>query len=308
MNWFFIALVAPALWAVSNHIDKFLLSKYFKTQGVGPMLIFSSLIGVVIDIVLLPFLLIFHHGMLTQINLSSVLFIMCGGMLFVVANIPYLYAMRQDETSTLVPIFQTIPVFAYFLALIFLKETLTIKQIFASLLIISGAVSISLDFKGNRLKIKKIILSLMLLSSFLFAVSSFIFKVVAIEGNFLTTIFWENIGFTLITIIFFFVKSYRDQFWIIFKENKAKIIGVNALNETINIIAKLIVNFATLLAPLALVWVANGFQPLFVFVFGILMTVFWPKLGIENVSKQRITQKLISILIMFIGVYFLGAV
>ena len=34
MNWFFVALIAPILFSVSNYIDKFLLSRYFKKGAV----------------------------------------------------------------------------------------------------------------------------------------------------------------------------------------------------------------------------------------------------------------------------------
>ena len=41
MNWFLIALLPPALWSVTNHFDKYLLSKFFKGGGVE----FDGLLG-----------------------------------------------------------------------------------------------------------------------------------------------------------------------------------------------------------------------------------------------------------------------
>ena len=43
MNWLFIALLPPILYAFTNHLDKFLLSKYFKGGHVGTLVLFSSL-------------------------------------------------------------------------------------------------------------------------------------------------------------------------------------------------------------------------------------------------------------------------
>ncbi|HCY17767.1 TPA: hypothetical protein DHT42_01010 [Candidatus Nomurabacteria bacterium] len=51
MNWFFIALVAPFLWAFVNIADSFLISKYSqreKERSSGGLVIFSSLIGIFI--------------------------------------------------------------------------------------------------------------------------------------------------------------------------------------------------------------------------------------------------------------------
>ncbi len=46
MNWFFLALIGPLLYASTNHIDKVLLEKYFKVGGVGALMLFSSLLSV----------------------------------------------------------------------------------------------------------------------------------------------------------------------------------------------------------------------------------------------------------------------
>ena len=43
MQWFFIALIGPLMYALTNHIDKILLEKYFKNGGIGTILLFNSL-------------------------------------------------------------------------------------------------------------------------------------------------------------------------------------------------------------------------------------------------------------------------
>jgi len=41
-----IALLAPALWAAGNHIDKYLVDRRMLNTGVGAALVFSSIVGV----------------------------------------------------------------------------------------------------------------------------------------------------------------------------------------------------------------------------------------------------------------------
>ena len=51
MNWFFIALGAPFLWAIVNIADQFLVAKYSvreKERSSGGLVLFSSLIGIFI--------------------------------------------------------------------------------------------------------------------------------------------------------------------------------------------------------------------------------------------------------------------
>lgn len=302
MNWFFIALFAPALWSIGNHLDKYLISKYFKGGGTGALIIFSSLIGLFV----LPFILIFKLNVL-EIQLNHALLIMGSSIVSLIAILIYLYVLKRDEASIVVPLFQTIPVFSYILAHYLLGENLTNRQIFGSLLVILGSVGISLDLTSNIPKLKTVVFLLMAISSFLIALSGLIFKFVAIQADFWTTSFWGYLGDTLVGIFFLvFIRSYRDQFVSVIKLNELPIIGLNGLNEVINVIASLCLKFASLLAPLALVWVVNGFQPFFVFLYGLILTIFFPKLGTESLLKKHLAQKIIAILIIFLGSFILN--
>lgn len=43
--WIAVAFVAPVLWAVSTHIDKYPVDRYFSTTDVGPLLVFTGIIN-----------------------------------------------------------------------------------------------------------------------------------------------------------------------------------------------------------------------------------------------------------------------
>ena len=45
MSWLAFAFCGPVLWAVSTHLDKYLVEKYFKSSHVAVLLIFTALIG-----------------------------------------------------------------------------------------------------------------------------------------------------------------------------------------------------------------------------------------------------------------------
>jgi uncharacterized membrane protein len=303
MNWFLIALIPPALWSLTNHFDKFLISRFFKGGGVGALMVFSSIIG----FFLLPIIFIFNPNVFS-LTFSTALLISINGMLYVLAILPYFHALDKDEASIVVPLFQMIPVISYFLGIIILGETLTSNQILASVVIIFGAIAISLDLTQYRkIKIKLDVLGLMFLSSLLFALNFLFFKYFALQQSFWVTAFWEYVGFGIFAIfLMLFVKSYRNQFFEVLKKNRTLVIGINGLNEIINIIAKISFNFATLLAPVTLIWVVNGLQPMFVFLYGVLFTLFFPKFSEENISKKILFQKLISIMIITIGACLLN--
>ena len=48
MSWLVFAFSGPILWAISTHLDKYLVERYFKTSDVAVLLIFTALIGVLL--------------------------------------------------------------------------------------------------------------------------------------------------------------------------------------------------------------------------------------------------------------------
>lgn len=302
MNWFLIALLAPALWSVTNYIDKYLISKYFSSAGPGALLIFSSLIGFLV----FPIIFIIHPDVFA-IQKSHALLIALNGVLFLAYLFPYLYALQKDDASNVVPLFQTAPIFSYILGYAFLGESLSQTEMLAASVLLAGAVILSLEFSARKIRFKTNVLGLMLLSSFLFALNSLIFKFVAVNSNFWITYFWGYVGWSIAGVLLFgFFKKYRLEFLSVFRKSRKSVVSLNILNEIISIVAGMCFNFATLLAPLALVTAVNGFQPFFILLYGIILTVFFPKVVKEDISRKTLIHKLLAITLMFIGGYLLN--
>jgi len=300
MNWLLVAILAPLLFVITNFIDKFLVSKYFKSS-VGTLIIYSSLIGLPVALLIS----IFKPSVLS-LNLVTASLVIINSFLSIAYLFPYFKAISKADTSVVTALFQTIPVFTYFLAFFILGESLTGMQILGSLLIIFGAIGISLKFdKGIHLK--KDVLFLQLLASLLIALNFLFFKFFALELDFWTTSFWQYIGFFIFGLLLLvFIKSYRKDFFLSFKRNSGSIIGLNVINEAMNISGLIIMTFATILAPITLVWVINGFQPLFVFLIGIGLSIFFPHLIKEDLNKKVIIQRILFILLMFLGAYIIS--
>ena len=302
MSWYIFAFAWPVLWSISNHIDKYILSKYLKNWWAGALTIFAWIIWLLLTILIF----IFARDKIISFSILNAVIMALNGALLIIAYIPYYYAISKDEASIVVPIYQTIPIFSYILWFLVLWEKLTLSQILAWLLIIIWAVILSLDLENERIKVKGKMLFLMILSSFLIALHFLVFKFVVIQENFWWTSFYEYIWVIMIWIILFtFVKNYRNQLLRILKENTITVISITWLNEIVNLSAKLLVNFATILAPIALVTLVNGFQPFFVFIFGLILTLFLPKLANEKIAKKHIVHRILGILIIFIWTYFL---
>lgn len=303
MNWFLIALIPPFLWSLTNYIDKYLLDRYFKNRGVGTLMIFSSIIGIFIS----SFIALIHPESLITNPLNAFL-ISLNGFLYILGVFFYLHALKRDDTSTVIPLLHLVPFFSYFLAFLFLRESLTSNQIIGSLLIIFGSIFLSFEFFGKtKIHFKKSVIALMTLSSLFFALNYTLFKFFALESSFWTTSFYEYIGFVVFAfLLLVFVKSYRKEFASAVKENKAQILTLSGISEITNIVGKLVFNFVSLLMPIAIISIVGESQFLFIFVIGIVLTILFPKIIKEKINTTILIQKIIAIIIMFVGVYLLS--
>ncbi len=298
-TWFFYAIIGPILWGIVNHADRYLLNRHYKGHGVGAVLIFSALFSVL----LLFFILFGVQAPVLSVALSDRILLVFIGILGAVAFALYLNALDIEETSIVVPFLQMGPVFGYLFAFIFLGEILALKEILASIVILLGVgmLSFEVDLENKvTFKIKMILLAVG--ASLIFALQDTLFKSVAIEGTFWTAAFWEYVGLTLAGIIILAaVPRYRRQFLGIFKGRQYTLVGINFMSELLYLTGNLASNFAMLSAPVALVMVIGSYQPLFVLLTGILGTLLLPKLFNEKIRGRMLVQKIVSVLIIFLG-------
>lgn len=302
MTWFIIALIAPLIWSIINHADKYLISKYFKGGGVGALMIFVGIISLPLSLAIL-----FLYPDILSITNSEIFILIASGMIYNLAVLFYLYALEEEDASLVIPFWQLSPVFAYFLGIMILGEKLTSVQLIGSLITLFGAMILSIEFgEDSKMKLRKRAVGFMILSSVCIALENVIFKKASIDDSFFwTSIFWNQIGMLIFAIICFLYKPYRKSFFKTLDENGVTITSLNIfeqIGETIGII----INYsALLLAPAALITlVTYSAQPLFVFVLGIILTLLFPKFVKENLSKKHLIIKFVSIVIMIIGVYF----
>nr|MBP6060563.1 DMT family transporter [Candidatus Paceibacterota bacterium] len=287
------------LLTLVNHLDKYLLEKYFKDGGVGALMIFSSLSGVLV----LPFALFFSSENVFEIPLNFISVLIMVGIFSALAVFAYLFALEDEEATVVVPFYQTIPIFSGILGYLFLGEEVTTSQIIGMLIIISGSIILSLELdEVNNFKFKTKAVVLMLVSSFLFTINAIIFKKVALESSFWASIFWENVGL-LITGLFIFVffKNYRKLFIGVFKENRTKVMIFNIVSEILVLIGNISLQYALMLAPVALVLLVDSYQPIFVLIWAVIFYFLFPNIFKEELDRKNLIKKIISILIIGLG-------
>lgn len=302
MTWFIVALVGPILYAITNHIDKLLLEKYFKEGGVGTLMLFSALLSAIA----LPFLFLGDSSILSMnpafIPVLALVSLLNVGVLWF-----YLQALKNDEASIVVLFYQLVPVLGFILGYFILGETLTFWQLVAMGIIIFGTSIISFEIDSeNNFKLRKMTVLYMLGAVTCWATESVIFKAVALEENVWRALFWEHLMMVIIGILLYLcVKSYRHHFHIALRTNSKRILSLNVLNEGIYTVGNVVVSFAYLMAPISLVLLAESYQPIFVFLIGVTLTLWVPKMIGEKLELRHIIHKLVAILITGLGTFVL---
>lgn len=278
------------------HFDKYLVERFFKHSDVAVLLVFTSFIGVLI----LPFILYYDPDVI-RLDVGSISVIMFSGVLYMGAMLFYLQALQSEEASVVAPFFQASPLFGYVLAYVVLGEKLSAIQMAGGASIIAGALIVSIRF-GQRGAFKLRLAALMLTCGFVLALATLIFKIFAIKVAFWTTTFWMFVGEAIFGAALLMIASYRRQFIELLRANTAALISINASNELINLGGGLGNRYALLFAPLSLVQAIGSTTTLFVFLFGVVLSIVYPHLGRESLSGRELAQKAIAAALVALGV------
>ena len=301
--WLLYAFSGPLCWAVSTHIDKFLVDRYFRDSDTTVLMLFTALVGVLF----LPVIAYFDSAVLKP-GAGAIAVMTGSGILYMGAMLFYLRAIQREEASIVAGLFQATTLFTFLLGWLFLHEKLGRSEGGGCALIVLGALALTQARKLNLKKFKLTLVLLMLAATFVLALSSVLFKFFAVRDDFWTTNFWNFTGEALFGFAILLVPRYRRQFAMLFRKHPGPVIGLNGANELINLGGGLGVRYAMLSAPVAVVSAISATTTLFVFAFGILLTLFLPRLGRENLSARNLVQKGLGALLITLGVMLVEGV
>lgn len=297
--WIAYSILDAVFNAITNIVEKYVIDKHIKDPdilvvlGGAIVLMLGIIMFIILGFPLIPF--------------SSLLPILLAGIFLALYLAPYFQALFLEDASTVIPLFSFIPIITLILSAVFLKEVLLPKQFMGFLTIFVGGLILSLSGKGKGLEWLKPrkVFSLMMLSCLFYSFSSILFKFVTYRISYWTTLTYEYFGVGIGAILYFGYLIVSNKFnW--------KSQGITPIVSTIFILDKLIEisgqafgAYATTLAPIALVGVLSSSQPFFVFLFAVILSIWFPRIIKEDLSRRVVLTKLLSMIMMFMGIIFL---
>lgn len=312
MNWFFVALVAYFLLAIANLIDKFLVEKILGSARAYTFI--ACILGASVFLVA-PWFLSWPGwgGLFLDLGL---------GALFALALLLLYASLRRGEASrALVIIGGSTPIFSLPLSFWILGDSLSQNQIIAIFFLIAGVTIVallpgrrrdfwdklfgSLDLKQNYSLVSILLALGSGLAYSLFFVGS---KVAYQSQSFLSAFLWMRLGAAFAVMFILLSPRARREIKALFtrspkrRQNQGLVVG----NQVLGSLGFILQNYAVYLGPVAIVNALQGVQYAWIIVLGVIVSLVAPKILKEDISWPAITQKLIAIGAISVGLYFLS--
>lgn len=306
MSWIVIASIAYFLLSLEIILDKFLLSSSRVSHPVV-YAFYSGTFGL--------FAFIFSPLGFHFVHSGEIIFRFIAGMIFIYGMLALFFAINKSEASRVTPVVgAVVPIVLFFLALVFLKERLYPKEIIGLILLIIGGISISYDF--SHLREQRLFKGFYwsILAGVLLAISAVLIKGFYRHDNFYNVFIWTRAGAFVGVLSFFLVPGWRKK--IInsltkFKkpEKEHKSSGLMfALTKATGGTGSFLKERATSF-PLASVTIINAMvatEYVFIFLLGIIFSLWLPNVFEEKKDWKSVAQKLVAIGLITTGIVFVS--
>ncbi len=289
MEWILFSILAAFTWAIVNIVDKYVLTKWIRKPIVPVMII--GIIGLIASIIVY-----YTHGF-SELSYINILLAFVSGVFYILMSFFYFKAVKIEEISRITPLFYLTPLFILILASIFLGEFFAPIKYLGIFLLVIGAFLIS-SKKITKISFGKAFW-LMILSSLFLAINQVITKYLLGFADFWTIFSWTRIG-TIVALIPVYFICFPD-FISTVKEHGKKVIGVVSLNESLNVVGVIFITIAASVGYVTLVNALSSIQPLFVLIFAVFLSIFYPRILKEEMGKSTVLLKLVAIILMFAG-------
>jgi drug/metabolite transporter (DMT)-like permease len=314
MAWISLAVVSYLMLAIVNIGDKVVVDKLLKSGQV-----YAFVVGVLsaLVFVLAPWFLEWPGIFLFLINLLA-------GAFFIFALWSMFEALKAGEASRVVVVVGSIvPIFSLIFSVLIFKESFSFSQWMGLLFLLAGMVVMS--FITSRRKkwptflrrLQKVFygeynkrwIFLAILAAFLYSLFFISTKYAYNHQPFWSSFIWIRLGGLIVVFLFLLDRDTRKEIRKKFRAKPHKSTKLKKsfvlFNQVLGSLAFILQNYAVYLGPVALINALQGVQYAFLLLIGIFSTIFFPKILKEDISKKVLIKKVLAIILVAIGLYFI---
>jgi len=267
MSWVNTAILSAAIMGVVNILDSHLLSR--RVPGLRAFLIPVGVIHLIFGSILFAL-----FPLPAGTDIWPILVALISAVLRTAAVIIMLYSLKKEEVSRVIPVVYTYPIFVAVIAVPVLGESLQCLEWLAIIIVVAGAVMVSLKKSPSGAISWQSQLGLLFISSLLFATAD-----VASKYALAYISFWNMFSFTTFCISgIFLLVSVRPHIvrQLINMERRSSTMSLLALNEILAISAAMLTFWALDRGPVSLVSTITSSRPMFVLIFALILSRLSP--------------------------------
>jgi uncharacterized membrane protein len=295
MSWIAIALLSAAIVSIVNIFDKTVIYRYATSPLTLPLLIgmAQTIVGTTVIII---------NGIPAGVTLESSIAAIISGIFFGLSGITSQRVLFTQEVSRTIPVTQSAPIFAAFLAMMFLNEPISLLQWGGILATVSGSVMLSIRVRDVGTIFLHKSFYMLMLSAFLFGAANVIGKHALTD---LPILYTHGLRmFALGSVFLAFAlrqESWRDvRGYFVTRSPALLFVGTNEfLTANIGILLML---WALSLGPASLVTALFGTRAFFVVLYSTGLALIWRGSLGEQTSPGTIAVKILSAMLIVAGI------
>lgn len=299
MIWFYLALLAPLLYAIITLLDDNLLRHVYKKPQIAAA--FSGLFGIVPAILILAF----GRGALS-ISVGLGCIALLAGLCTTLAWYFYFRGLETLNPSVVSAILSLTPALLPLTAHFLVGEQLSITA-GAGFVIISVSAFVYSTLDTKKFRITKSVLSVLAAALLLDAValaSKYAYERADFYAVYLCFSLGVFVGGLCFVILLRFMST-SVSLRKIYKTNTKKLMGLLALVEIIAVVAEFVHGRAVSLGSVSLVVVMENLAPFYVLLIAVLCFPFFPRF-FREVEAGKLRFKFALLLLMLLGVYLIA--
>lgn len=294
MHWILFALIPPAIDALVIFIDKYVLTNQVKDSRAMPL--YSAIVAFIVACIL------FVITGFPILSLSTTLLVLITGMIILFGYALYFIALADEQSSSIIILLQTIPLFVLIFSVIFLREIITFKQVVGFIFILISTLGVTIKSNKERIHFNRSFL-IAIFFNILFAASTILMKFAINMYSYRSIISYESFGMALGGLFLFIIfKNIRKAFITNYANMKEKSFGIIFINENLTILSKLIGYFALSLGPASLVSVTGGTMVFYGLLYGFILASVFPKTYSKEGIQYSLLKKFLLSIVLFIGI------
>ena len=302
MFWLILCIGIAATYALSAILDNYLIDVFYKNKNAEAIKAINSPFYFALGIIMIALFGIHINSPITALIAAG------SGALISLASIPYIRALKNEEATTASIFYQLQPLIFLLIDVSILQKAITGNDMlgFVVTLLAPIVVIASAHRKGHRIDFSSAIL--FVLYDIFAVASSAIFAYLGKNND-----AWTIYGFYIFGRGFcdfcltHLIPSWHKRDKYVRKRYGMRLLLIQGSNLIIYTGADFLMRYVYTIAPTSLSSVViNALELIFTFLLGIILTIFWPKLGREKLNRHTIIAHAIAVFLAVIGIIILN--